>query len=97
MNEIIKPQDGALTPWEQAAAENTGNYIQGDSIKFRDGRFYIGKDGRPAPDNMRLAVTDLKGDAVQRHNAASVGLAEIPRRDGATGSPILGGLGNGVR
>jgi hypothetical protein len=60
MDEIVRTSFGALTTWEQAAEENAGNYIQGDSIKFRDGRFYIGKEGRAAPDGMRLAVTDLR-------------------------------------
>jgi hypothetical protein len=46
--------------WEQAAAENAGNYIQGDVIRFRDGRYYIGKEGRAAPEGMRLAVVDLR-------------------------------------
>jgi hypothetical protein len=60
MGEIVRTSNGALTAWEQAAAESVGNYIQGDSIKFRDGRYYIGKDERAAPEAMRLAVTDLR-------------------------------------
>jgi hypothetical protein len=57
---MVRTGAGAATMWEQAAAENAGNYIQGDVIRFRDGRYYIGKEARAAPEGMRLAVVDLR-------------------------------------
>jgi hypothetical protein len=68
MGEIVRTGAGALTAWEQAAAENAGNYIQGDSIRFRDGRYFIGKEGRAAPEAMRLVVADLRSVWVRWEN-----------------------------
>ena len=41
------------------AAQSSGGYLQGDAIKFRDGRYYIGKSEKPAPEDFRLAVIDV--------------------------------------
>jgi hypothetical protein len=46
------------TTWEQAAS-NSGGYLQGELLRFRDGR-YFKKDDSAVPDGMQLVATDLK-------------------------------------
>ena len=59
MGELTKSNTSS-SPWEVAAGSSATRPLQGDVIKFRDGRFYIGKEQRQAADDWRLGVVDLR-------------------------------------
>jgi hypothetical protein len=59
MGELAKSAT-PLSPWEREALGGSARVLQGDTIKFRDGRYYIGKEQRQASDDWKLGVVDLR-------------------------------------